>query len=198
MSEGGDGWIWETIIAGLVTGLVSALLTPVVERLLASIGISFGWLSRLSAGVVSVITYRIQAWLVLAILAGGWVIFRVVKSLLSDEKDPNDYTADKIFGVLWEWRWDRFSPDKFIPICPECGLTLEISGAYPLPPEDEEEKHTTVPAPKLGPPVGSQTECEKCAFEKEWDMKPDELRKRVKKEIVRRLRSDEWKDVNSA
>lgn len=195
MTEEEDGWTKSLIISGLIAPVVGALVSPLVEKLLANLGISFGWLSWMSGVVVSLLTASVEVWHVLV----SYAIFAVIgyawaKLWITPKRQPDpyeimrSYKSAEIFGVIWTWDWNRteFIPDEPFALCPNCDWQLGLEEVYDSSPKTSEGSSV------LRRPTGTKVECERCEFTHEWDRPPEELKEFIQKEILRRVRAGEY------
>ena len=100
--------------------------------------------------------------------------------LLFRNSSVENYLSDTFFEVLWEWCYVRgeIYDEKIIARCPHCKTILK-----PV----QESKY----------PYGHITNliCTHCGFHKKFAFNSHELRDRVKKEIDRKIITEEYKKI---
>lgn len=150
---------WPTWLKNaIVSGLVVALISPLVESSLSYAGVSFGWLTTLSKLVVNFLTYEIPVWQILTCIVALFAALAIWANT-STPVNPDwiNYTSDRIEGVDWRWRWNGKKVTNLVPFCPECSAQLKVEPepSFPIPGETR------------------RYECPNCDFDGRWS--PDIL-----------------------
>jgi len=173
--------LWAKVFVGVVVSLVVALLTWLVlalgRPLLGLVVRGWALLGR---------DVRVPVWLLL--VAAALAIVTLVRAVLSFVwPDPrveppawHDYTEDSFLGCNWRWQYFRNDVTDLDCYCPKCDNQVVFVQNRHLGPN----RNTTI------------LECERCGWASTrlkglapW------VRARVTREIDRKLRSGEWKQV---
>lgn len=116
-----------------------------------------------------------------------FVLGMIFKSLLSDVSSSQEplwekYVTDTILDIRWDWRWSGGYLSDLMPLCPRCSNQLDVdgwTGDY-LPPDRK----------------GCVYVCDNCSFNKKFsDKSGKEIVQKVKKEVIRRIRTGEFKQI---
>lgn len=159
-----------TVIGGLLLAAVLWAIDLLAKSDLLPKTLSFLW---------SLLTYKISlpcgvfALVVMAALLLPYVVTRLIRNRRLTKAD---YLRDEFDGVLWKWSYDKHN--KLIDIRPFC-------------PKDQ----TQLVQAKHTPLIGEWTElgCETCGADYPLAGLPDELVKKVRRQIEQRLTTGEWK-----
>jgi hypothetical protein len=167
------------------------LVGLMVVIVLLILGGWFGWVPKLFHWFGSDI--QVSKWflcltwlagcLTPVIVAGVLAIlfhWRSSQAGVTNQNDWKRYTSDIIFGVRWEWDYLRDSLTDVTAYCPntKCNCRLDLVKDYGRSGYNEH-----VPVSLVCPHCNFKTECD-------WD--EHELRRRVRIEIDRRLRTNEY------
>jgi hypothetical protein len=179
-----------TVSAVVGTVLGTIIATPIVAyinkvNVMDALILIFNWLTNI---VTFVLSFRVPFWIILIAIFILLLCKRIFKSRNSDS--PFDfithYKNDKIDNVLWIFDWIRGLDRKYTlskesphPICPECKNDLVLS-------------NKTVDGYYSSRPTGFI--CENCGFSQKLDGNQDEYLLKIKREIIRRVRTGEWRN----
>ena len=186
-------WVGPTIAMAVVGGVVSAVAMFVLEKVTSYRPLGHTW--HVIKWVTAFLWQPLSVPLLLLIIAllpwlalVAWVLWA---SLSAGTDDTEKYTCDRIDG--WdidpriykpeqiertdqvEWRWSWGSDDSICGlycVCPHCRNALDI-----------QEKH---------PGLTTTLRCDRCGTEKVYSLGKIDLLAKIKKEIRRRIRADEW------
>jgi hypothetical protein len=196
MAEEGNSWKKDLLIAGVLAPVVGAVVSPLVKGLLGSVGVSYGWLTWVSGGVVAAATSKVSVWVIVLVLTAALSVYLLRTSLATPSaKDVmNEFTSAEIKGVLWVWSWIRAtrSPTHPRPMCPECRMELPLEEWHDTSNRSISNSTSGPAYLNRGEPDGTKAECDKCGFTKTWPEKENELTEYVQKEIVRQANTGEW------
>ncbi len=112
---------------------------------------------------------------------------RVLRALQPNERpqtSPRNYTRDEVFGINWMWKWS--GPNKttldehdLLALCPHCSMEFQLeSGQLGGSPRD----------------FADYLDCKGCNTRHQIPCCRMELRNRVCKELIRRVRTGLYKD----
>lgn len=138
-----------------------------------------GWLRWLQFQI----TWPVWA-LILLSLSGITIslLIRVMSTLLDRTPDHFLYVADNVFGVEWHWHYlsGKLYDNNFVPYCPnrECRCQLDPQRRSGFRAIDD---ITLV--------------CDHCGFTKSFDCNWEQLLWKVVKEIDRRIRTGEFREI---
>jgi hypothetical protein len=179
-------WLSRLVI-GITVVVVGLLIEYAAFKGKITLGI-LDWLEQ--AWLMLFINLTVPIWLIANIFLLGLVLPLVVLGVaiaLSDESENKDLPF--VEGVYWEWKKEpgTLTRDRFTPICPECGMAMELKNRL------EEVEETSEGASKtFTKPTGSEVHCEGCGFEHSWDRIPKDLAMFVGKDVERQVRTGEW------
>jgi len=167
---------WPTWLkSAIASGLVVALVTPLVESSLSYVGVSFDWLTSVSDLILNFLTYRVTVWQMLvgiATLIGTLAVWTTLSPPASP--DWRNYTSDRIKGVDWKWRWNGRKVLNLMPFCPECSTQLKVESQPSFPVSGDTRRY----------------QCPNCDFGGRW---PIEIINDVKLIIERNARKGDYK-----
>jgi len=175
------------IVSSVVAGVILAVLTS-LHKLVPEFypwigkGIKNGWEWIWSSTLT-------PHWLL--ILLSGATLFLVVAILRGfvgrrPDREPHwtDYTKDDFFGVLWRWEYYQGSVFETFSYCPRCDTQFS-----PKPIRASQYNHTDK----------TEFQCDHCQNFKEIVHKSlKDIEIQVNKQISRKIRSEEYKDVVKA
>lgn len=160
-----------------VRGIGASLIVEALTRLI----FETGWITALVNLLIKVELRVSLLTLLLSAVLVGLIVWRLAIWILEPDEssvDERDYTRDLIYSVVWEWNQTLTGLTNLTAICPECGRDLE-------------EKHRS---PSGG--IGLRLVALRCGpCDNRWETKSSGLKKAVKKEIKKRIRTGEWKDA---
>ena len=194
---------WPTWLKrAIVSGLIIALVSPLVESALSDYGLPSAWLTWLS----NIVTFEVPVWSIL-VVGSGYSLWSYLysdddflyfltediqefKNRTEEKIDWKDYTVDIIEGVRWRWSWGG-NENKWVtnlkPFCPECDRELDTPDAFTqFEIMSDHLRHTE--------PNKSSVECGNCGFSQTWNRNYVDVHDDVEKEIERRKRTGEWRD----
>ena len=166
--------IWLTIISTVIGGILLDLLTPL--NIPGIIWKAITWFMYFF-----LIKIHLPVWsIILLMLTIPFLIGLFI--LLFRNNSVGNYLSDTFFGVLWNWRYigGKIYDEKIIARCPHCKTILK-------PVQGEE---TSYPFRDITTLV-----CTHCEFHKKFDFDFHELRNRIKKEIDRKIITEEYKKI---
>ncbi len=169
------GWIAETVLENLVKFIVVSLLGGLYALWSFRTALS-GWLSQ---------AHSIPGWMIsILALFSAWGLLAAALQVrarwLQSRRSPYEvYRKDRIWGVMWRWRWvKRGVATDLAAYCPECDMEMDEILPGPCPScgwkwnfRDFEEFNNWVNA----------TGREGCVLQ----------------EVERRARGDEWREALS-
>ena len=91
-----------------------------------------------------------------------------------DVPEHYSFTKLRFLGIDWEWEWYAGGMENHLMLCPKCSNQLRLKGY----------KYSE---------YQQWTECENCGFKKGFGMTAEELAIRVPNEILRLVRTGEYK-----
>lgn len=167
-------------IAKWPLGLASAVVVGIlVEKLKgyplvqAAQSAAYSTWAFLGTGV-SLPRWVFVCWLLVSVVA----VIGVVVAWLASLNEPtfHDYTADRILGIDWEWRYlgNRIDDDSLRPFCPKCRYQLKWI--------DASTYHGT----------DYRLSCDHCGWQTLMAMHQNALIERVVGEIDLKLRTGEY------
>ena len=165
--------IWLPIILSVVSGILIDWLTPI--NIPGAIWKIITWFVGLF-----VIKATLPVWgiillmLVIPLLIGIVIVFFLLRT--NSTETYLTYTSDTFFRISWNWRYtgNKLYKEDIIPRCPSCKTLLQPSNVVV-------NEFTFI--------------CSHCGFQKEFEYSYDELLNRVKKEIDRKIITEEYKTV---
>jgi len=173
--------VWSKVIAGSILGLIGLYFIPPIRRF---IEISFLFF-------IDKLTYEISLpiWSIFLISVSGLMIvilyFWLINFLrpFNTEPDFNSYTRDKIFGITWTWQWSDslLLEHSLVALCPNCSYELEYQ----------------IARDSSNPPFFREIlcmHCDHCNYNQNFELTIDQLRNRIIKEILRIVRTNEYKN----
>jgi len=147
------GWLKRhfglgTLISGIVCSLIAAAIYewgwPSLLRPTRYVVVTiWGWIVGACLWMTADVTvYRWWYWMLMVYLIGtllglGAMVIKI--KLLDPIPRITEYTMDKVFGVVWRWRWGSdHGIYSLSPYCPHCdrALTVERFDAFNLMPGD--------------------------------------------------------------
>jgi hypothetical protein len=138
-----------------------------------------GWLNWLQ--------YRFPCpvWvLILLPLAGLAIVSCIIAAIALLDRTPDrlSYLSDHIFGVEWHWQCPggKLREYSLVPYCPKSGCSCQLDPR-------EMSGYQAIGDISLV--------CDHCGFRKDFDCNWDELKWKVIKEIDRRIRTGEFKEM---
>lgn len=172
------------LIVGVISSVIGGILLEIFTTLqilatIKSIAISFG----------NIFTYTITipVWGVLFLLFITYLVYigiMYAKKKSSNTLTKEDYIQDNIFSIDWQWNWAFDGINNLTPLCPECSYQLNLS--------------PTIDRTKLSKGadfIMTKVECDHCGFKKEINDEIDRLKHKVIKEIHRKIRTEEFKEI---
>lgn len=164
-------------------------LTTIILAVISGILIDYLTLINIPGAIWKVITWFMHLFLfktsfpvwgiILLMLTIPFLIILFIL-LFYNKKSFKNYTSDTFFGVLWEWDYDfgEIYKEGIRARCPQCKTILKI-----------------VQEPDI--PFGhiANLKCTHCGFHKKFTFDSHELRDRVKKEIDRKIITEEYKKI---
>jgi len=165
--------IWLPIIVSVISGILINWLTPL--NIPGAIWKIITWFVGLF-----VIKATLPVWgiillmLVIPLLIGIVIVFFLLRT--NSTETYLTYTSDTFFGISWYWRYtgNKLYKEDIIPRCLSCKTLLQPSNVVV-------NEFTLI--------------CSHCGFQKEFEYSYDELLNRVKKEIDRKIITEEYKTV---
>ncbi|MCR8641466.1 hypothetical protein NV379_02240 [Paenibacillus sp. N1-5-1-14] len=135
--------------------------------------------------ILSVLNFGVPIWIIICFFVVFWIIVKVLNSKSSTEIHPfNSYKEDIIEGVKWEWEWIKMydgsydvNKNTLVPTCKKC------KGLLILKPDSGDYYYSD----------RQVLYCEHCDSKHKTLQDPEELINKVKREIIRKVRSGEWK-----
>ena len=159
------------IILSVVCSLLVNWLTPI--NILGAIWKSITWFA-----VLFIIKVTLPVWGIIVLMLTPLLIGLVLFLYRTYSAETYlTYTSDTFFGISWHWSYDRGTVYKVLHRCPSCKLILEPS-------------NTAVTIFTLF--------CSHCGFQKDFEYSYGELLNRVKKEIDRKIHTEEYKTVKQS
>lgn len=169
-----------SVISALIIG---AIVTPVVAYVKSQ---SF-WeaIKSISSFILSIFRYGVPLWIIVLALIVFSLLKRAIKKIdTSNEIHFTKYRKDVIDDIEWEWDWVHtgsgyaFRSQTPVPYCRRCKGNLVVdNNMY----------------------QGMKLMCENCGYEKQVNQNDfSDYHDRVKREIHRRIRTDEWKPKENA
>jgi hypothetical protein len=172
------------IIATVVGGILLSLLKPVRSAIVSALG--WIWAQLLSIFSALQSSYPVRGWLLctLILLSCIPVVWLAIFLFSKRKKTPEAlYVEDRLFNVVWRWKWERGEPAGLWCFCPVCDMELvydEHVQGDGIMRRDTRPTHTLFI-------------CERCNLERaKFDGLKNYAIGAVKREIRRRLRSGEW------
>lgn len=181
----------KTFFIGVATVTVGGILSAIFKEYLIIQVIPF------------IISYHIPLWVILILTIVFTIIYFIgikkfspLKKVDLTELDFSfeNYTTDKIFSIIWEWKWDENDIKDLIPICPNCLYELELKSLWQTLDKINEDVYDEVffPVKDSAIPYCTHAICKKCDFSILYREYESETRKNVKKEIKRKKRTGDY------
>lgn len=179
-----------TISAVVGTVLGTIIATPIVAyinkvNVMDALILIFNWLTNI---ITFVLLFRVPFWVILLAI----FILLLSKRFSKDESSENPYyfiahyKTDKINNILWIFDWNRGLDGKYTlskespyPICPDCMNDLVLSN------KTAEGYYSSRP---------TRFVCENCGFSQSIDGNHDDYIIKIRREIIRRVRTGEWRN----
>lgn len=179
-------------IVGTVVGTI--IVTPIVAyinqiNVIEAFILIFSWLKNIIAFVLS---FNVSFWMILLALLIFLFIKRFVKKVNSyssnniEQSIVTHYKKDQINNILWIFEWYHEFDGKLTltnesphPICPKCMNDLVLSNKTP------EGYYSNRP---------TRFACENCGFSQKFENDSEEYLLKIKREIIRRIRTGEWRE----
>jgi hypothetical protein len=157
-------------------------LLSILGLLGAAVLLALSWplLARLPLGQPVVVPLWIMVLLILSsMLSLVATSLRLSARRARAKAEGKRHLSDCVFDVDWQWVWRDGNVDasSLLPLCPRCAYELTVDAAL---------GHTAEHPTFHGKDV--VLTCDNCAFEKHFDIGPNELLQRVIKEIHWRKR----------
>lgn len=163
--------IWLLFFLPVIIGLLINWLTPI--NILGAIWKTITWFTALF-----IIKVTLPVWgIIVLMLAPLLIIAALFLYRTYSAETYLTYTSDTFFGILWHWSYDRGTVYEVLHRCPSCKLILQPS-------------NTAVTTFTLI--------CSHCGFEKDFRCGYGELLNRVKKEIDRKIITEEYKTIKQS
>ena len=142
---------WSKIIIGSITSAVVGLILEIFVN-------EYQLTTWLWGNIVSLIYDKILVWQILTFLLLITLVGYIGLRLFQGE-----YRTDHVLEIDWRSKWDGDDPVRLEPICPECGLELNLTSKT-LGATDSQ-----VPGVRgVESSVCAVAQCDRCGFEKEW------------------------------
>ncbi|CAM3948866.1 hypothetical protein [Mesobacillus zeae] len=171
-----------TVVGTLIVAYINKI--NVIEALI----LIFNWLKEI---LTSVLSFEIQFWIILVVLSIFLFSKKIVEKVNSNSSDyigqsiVTHYRKDRIDNILWIFEWYRGFDGRLTltnssphPICPDCMNDLVLSNKSP------EGFYSNRP---------TRFVCENCSFSQRLENDPEDYILKIKREIVRRIRTGEWR-----
>jgi hypothetical protein len=177
-------WMDNRLIATLIAGAISSICLTIFG--------GWGAICRWIANVISTVwgwaVYPVGVPAALLVVLVVMAVTPIVAKIIASRKRGRpperaewwlDYRSDSFFGIKWHWDY--------------VGIEHEITDPF------AECPHDTTPLVWVSAPIralGAALHCETCktTFDDLYE-KPKFLYEKVKRQIVRKINSGEWKDV---
>ncbi|RDW18768.1 hypothetical protein [Oceanobacillus chungangensis] len=174
-------------IIGTVVG--TAIATPIVAyinkvNVLEAFILIFNWLKNV---LITLLAYQVSIWIILFVL----FIYLLFKKVLIhsgssiEHSNLTHYRKDTIDNILWIFEWYEGFDRKLSltnssphPICPNCMNDLVVSS------KSSNGYYSPHPTYLI---------CDNCGFSQKFGNDFDDYRIKVQREIIRRVRTGEWK-----
>jgi hypothetical protein len=164
---------------------------------------ALAFLMRLWDGLVNLIGVRLPIWAIFAaivvVFGFRWIFRLIVNRLKRHDKQgettvspqhfqDEDYREDMIDGVWWQWTYSGNLVNTPRPICPDraCQCDLVFREDYNRIRDGPNAFHIGAPPVTL--------HCQRCRFRREFDKTEDEVLHGVGLEIIRLLRTGQFRD----
>lgn len=176
-------------IIGTVVG--TAIATPIVAiinstNFFEAFILIYTWLKKVATVLL---TYQFPLWIILIVLSLYTVIKKFTKKINVEnvkQSIETHYRKDIIDEILWifEWFQDfdgkiKLSVESPHPICPECMNDLVLSNTS---------------SDGYRSPYPTSFVCENCGFLKQFGNSHSDYQEKIRREIVRRVRTGEWRN----
>lgn len=148
-----DRWNW--LSKNIPVAVVGAVVGALLDFFLNNSGI----LSFLSGILKSLLFASVQVWEVLLTLAIISILGLMARWYLG-----TDHRTDHVLGIDWISEWEGREPLYLEPICPECGIEMDITSKL------LDSQHTSQYGGRgIKSYVCASTSCSECNFEMEWE-----------------------------
>jgi hypothetical protein len=170
----------------LLTKIFSVFLLPIFIGLLIKLiapteVLQVVWVALKQVVAFFLIEFTLPIWaIILLVLAIPFLVVLVFILLPSRTSESyHSYVSDNLFGINWHWKYSygHLYNEDIVPRCPECKTIMERSATSPFMAD-----------------VTTLT-CTHCGYERHFDLSLDALIGRVKKEIDRKIITEEYKNV---
>jgi hypothetical protein len=167
--------IRNSVIASLIVAMIIAVIKPL--RNIAISIVLWTWTQFLHFFSYILAPTSIPRFLFFVICFFSLVVLIKFVTNHRKKQSPRIYTYDIFFGLIWRWKIDsNFQPHSISIFCPSCDMEL-------LP-------------RSLGYGCSTFFHCDKCGHQSEPIlMTPDNLDDWVIREIQRKIRTAEWREV---
>ncbi|MGD7048586.1 hypothetical protein FZC83_07185 [Rossellomorea marisflavi] len=183
-----------TVSAILGTVIGTIIVTPIVAyinniNVIEALRLIINWIKNI---ITLVLSFQVPFWIVLVALFIFLFSKRIANKLNSQGSSyarhfiEKHYRQDRIDNILWIFEWYHGFDGKLTlrnasphPICPNCMNDLVLSNRTP-------EGHYSNRSTRFT--------CENCGFSQKFENDPEEYILKIKREIIRRIRTGEWRD----
>jgi hypothetical protein len=168
--------VWSKVLGAIILALISGIVEFFTK--VKPLTCIFNLLKQFIIIFAYKITIPIWGLILIALPT---IFFIVIFIIILISKPPprliswQDYKMDNIDGIKWVWSWYRNDVSDLIALCPVCMCELE-SKQHPYK-------------------LGTDLYCQKCDKYIDLNTSMNEFKEKVKKEIRRRVRTGEYKDV---
>ena len=131
-----------------------------------------------------IIKVSLPIWLIIILILAISVLSRGASFSFTADGDSAgtylNYTSDKFFGILWRWKYtaNKLYDEHIVPRCPSCMTLLRAT---------EETSYRMIDEVTLT--------CPNCDFKRRFEYSLDDLLDRIRREIDRKIVTDEYKTV---
>ncbi|OME41440.1 hypothetical protein [Paenibacillus odorifer] len=172
------------IFISVLTAVLSAIVTTPIVAYIKSQTFIQAFKTILSAVwwfIKVVLTFGIPVWVLLLIIGLFFLMIFILskKPVQHVKPDFTSYTEDNIEGIHWEWEWYQTYSGKY-----------DLSSNSPVPTCSSCKGFLVLGHHLYG---GNHLVCENCKVEKklnDWSL--EEYLERIKREIYRRVKAEEW------
>ncbi|MCM3571193.1 hypothetical protein [Neobacillus mesonae] len=178
-------------VSAIVGTVVGTLIVAYINEInvLEALVLIFNWIKNIIAFVLS---FKVPFWIILFAIFIYLLIKKVAKKVNSYSSDSagqnivTHYKKDRIDNILWIFEWYRGYDGRLTltnesphPICPNCMNDLVLSD------RTSEGYYSNRP---------TRFACENCGFSQKFENDPEEYILKIKREIIRRIRTGEWRE----